>query len=288
MQDMTIFITGATSGMGRHLARDLAVRGATLLLHGRDQSKLDQLAAELTPWASAVRTYVADLADLDQVRSMAARILNAEPYLDVLVNNAAVGGGTDPTKRETSRQGHELRLAVNHLAPHLLTHKLAPLLAAAVRRRQPSRAHAQVVNVASLGQAPIDFGDLMLIDRYEGVHAYCRSKLALIMGTFDLAERLAEHRITVNALHPAHLMDTEMVRQSGFTPAASIDDGVLPTLRMILDSALQNVTGRYYDRFDPAPAHEQAYDRAARSLLNEATHALISGAPTDGLPTPQP
>ncbi|MEU6657629.1 SDR family NAD(P)-dependent oxidoreductase [Streptomyces sp. NPDC046821] len=265
-----VLLTGATQGMGRHLAHLLAARGATLLLHGRDRERLAAVAEDIraqTPDA-AVRTYGADLADLEQVRTLADAVLAAEPRIDVLVNNAAVGGGSDPTARETSRQGHELRFAVNHLAPYVLTRRLFPLLAAS--------APARVVNVASAGQAPIDFDNVMLEVDYEGVHAYCRSKLALIMATFDLAAETAQHKVTINALHPAHLMNTPMVRQSGFTPAASPDDGAKATLRLITDPALGSVTGRYFDQFDEKPAHAQAYDAQARARLAALTTNLTA------------
>ncbi|MCG7523460.1 SDR family NAD(P)-dependent oxidoreductase [Streptomyces sp. OfavH-34-F] len=266
----TVLLTGATQGMGRHLARLLAAHGATLLLHGRDRERLATVAEEIRKQApdTAVRTYRADLADLEQVRTLADAVLAAEPRIDVLVNNAATGGGSDPTVRETSRQGHELRFAVNHLAPYVLTHRLLPLLAAS--------APARVVNVASAGQAPVDFDDVMLEVGYDGVHAYCRSKLALIMATFDLAAETAQHDVTINALHPAHLMDTPMVRQSGFTPAASPDDGAKPALRLITDPALRAVTGRYFDQFDEKPAHAQAYEAQARARLAALTTKLTA------------
>ncbi len=214
-----------------------------------------------------MRTQLADLADLDRVRAMAARIRGTEPRLDVLVNNAAVGGGAAPDRREVSRQGYELRFAVNHLAPYLLTRELLPLLIAS--------APARVVNVASMGQAPVDLDDLMVERDYEGLDAYCRSKLAMIMSTFDLAAELAPTGVTVNALHPAHLMDTRAVRECGFTPAVPVDDGVRPVVRLITDPALATVTGRYFDRFTDSTAHEQAYDIEARARLAAMTRALV-------------
>lgn len=268
--DKTVLVTGATQGMGRHLAIDLARRGATLLLHGRDRARLDEAAAEVRAAGSgaAVRTYLADLADLDRVRTMAAEVREREPRLDVLVNNAVAGGGTDPLRREVSHQGHELRFAVNHLAPCLLTRELLPLLTVS--------APARVVNVASIGQAPVDFDDVMMERGYEGLEAYCRSKLALIMSTFDLADRIAGSGVTVNALHPAHLMDTRGVREYGLTPALPVEEGVRPTVRLITDPALSGVTGRYFDRFTDTSAHEQAYDPRARARLASLTRELLA------------
>ncbi|MCX5104755.1 SDR family NAD(P)-dependent oxidoreductase [Streptomyces sp. NBC_00439] len=268
--DRTVLITGATQGMGRHLALDLARRGTTLLLHGRDPARLDDAAAEVRAAGSgaAVRTYLADLADLDQVRAMAAEVREREPRLDVLVNNAVAGGGAAPLRREVSRQGHELRFAVNYLAPFLLTRELLPLLTAS--------APARVVDVASIGQAPVDFDDVMMERGYEGLEAYCRSKLALIMSAFDLADRIADGGVTVNALHPAHLMDTRGVREYGLTPAVPVEEGVRPTVRLITDPALADVTGRYFDRFTDTPAHEQAYDPQARVRLAALTRELLA------------
>ncbi|WP_093489577.1 MULTISPECIES: SDR family NAD(P)-dependent oxidoreductase [unclassified Streptomyces] len=269
MSSHTTLITGATQGLGRGIALDLATRGGTLLLHGRDRTRLDAVAEEVRAAAPAttVRTYLTDLADLDQVHAMAARIRAAEPQLDALVNNAVAGGGAEPLRRELSRQGHELRFAVNHLAPYALIRDLLPLLIAS--------APARVVNVASIGQEAIDFDNVMLEHDYEGLRAYCRSKLAMIMATFELAAELDGTGVTVNILHPAHLMDTEGVRAYGLTPAVGVEEGVRPTVRLLLDPDLESTTGRYFDRFTDTRAHDQAYDPRARERLMHLTHALI-------------
>ncbi|MFI1158797.1 SDR family NAD(P)-dependent oxidoreductase [Streptomyces sioyaensis] len=269
MSSHTTLITGATQGLGRGIALDLAARGGTLLLHGRDRTRLDAVAEEVRAAApdTTVRTYLADLADLDQVHAMAARIRAAEPRLDALVNNAVAGGGAEPLRRELSRQGHELRFAVNHLAPYALIRDLLPLLIAS--------APARVVNVASIGQEAIDFDNVMLEHDYEGLRAYCRSKLAMITATFELAAELDGTGVTVNTLHPAHLMDTEGVRAYGLTPSVGIEEGVRPTVRLLLDPDLESTTGRYFDRFTDTRAHDQAYDPRARERLMHLTHALI-------------
>src|SRR6266540_3519382 len=114
-------------------------------------------------------------------------------------------GGADPRdgERMESRDGHELRFAVNYLAHFLLTRRLVPLII--------SSAPARIVNVSSAGQAPIDFDDVMLERAYDGVQAYCQSKLAQVMLTFDLAEELRDESVTVNCLHPATYMPTKIV-----------------------------------------------------------------------------
>lgn len=270
----TVLLTGATQGMGRHLAHQLAASGATLLLHGRDTARLEAVIAEIRGQASTaapVHGLLAELADLTDVRALADRVLATESRLDVLVHNAGVGGGTDPTAREVSWQGHELRFAVNHLAPHVLTRRLLPLLTTTAAATGTT---ARVVNVASAGQLPLDFDDFPLERDYEGVRAYCQSKLAMIMDTFDLAAELDPHEVTVNALHPAHLMDTRMVRQSGLRAAVPVEEGVRPTLRLIADREWEGVSGRYFDRFEEASAHPQAYDPTARAQLAALTRRL--------------
>ncbi|MFD4649071.1 SDR family NAD(P)-dependent oxidoreductase [Streptomyces sp. NPDC056723] len=273
MNPRITLITGATQGLGRGIALDLATRGDTLLLHGRDAGRLEAVVADVREAApdATVRTYLADLSDLGQVRAMADRIRGAEPRLDALVNNAVAGGGAEPLRREVSAQGHELRFAVNHLAPYALIRGLLPLLRAS--------APARVVNVASMGQERIDFDDVMLERDYEGLRAYCRSKLALIMATFELGVELEGTGVTVNALHPAHLMDTEGVRAYGLTPVTGIDEGVRPTVRLITDPELGSTTGRYFDRFTDARAHEQAYDKEARRRLMALTDELTGYGP---------
>ncbi|MGW6316398.1 SDR family NAD(P)-dependent oxidoreductase [Streptomyces sp. NPDC055099] len=272
MNQRITLITGATQGLGRGIALDLAARGQTVLLHGRDRARLDAVAAEVRTAApdAAVRTYLADLADLDQVHALAARIRAAEPRLDGLVNNAVVGGGPDPHVRQFSRQGHELRFAVNHLAPYALARDLLPLLSESTP--------ARVVNVASIGQEAIDFDDVMLEQSYEGLSAYCKSKLALIMATFELAAELDGTGVTVNALHPAHLMDTSGVRAYGLTPVTTVEEGVRPAVRLLIDPDLEKTTGRYFNQFTDAQAHEQAYDTEARKRLMALTQTLCGGS----------
>ena len=160
------------------------------------------------------------------------------------------------------RDGHELRFAVNYLAPFLLTRLLLPRL----RASAPSR----IVHVSSAGQQAIDFDDVMLERGYSGVRAYCQSKLAQIMFAIDLAAELAGTGVTTNALHPATYMPTKIVP----SPISSLDDGVQATLRLIADPALDEVTGRYFDQQRERRADAQAYDADARRQLRELSLQL--------------
>ncbi|MGH8975113.1 MAG: SDR family NAD(P)-dependent oxidoreductase, partial [Acidimicrobiia bacterium] len=244
----------------------------TVIAHGRRAAKLDDLRAEMTATAGGGRlnTVVADLADLRQVDRMAVELLDRLDRIDVLVSNAGVGFGAPGAGRELSADGYELRFAVNYLAGYHLTRRLLPRLVAA--------GPARIVHVASLGQEPLDFSDLMLEQGYDGVVAYRRSKLAQIMFTFDLAAELGDTAVTVNALHPATFMDTAMVRQAGGEPMSTVEEGAAATLRLIRAPELDGVTGRFFDRGREARAHPQAYDGDARARLRQASDELVGHA----------
>jgi NAD(P)-dependent dehydrogenase (short-subunit alcohol dehydrogenase family) len=265
LSEQTILVTGATDGLGRAVAADLARQGATLLLHGRDERRLEEAAEGI----GAARTYLADLASLDQVRAMADRIADSEERLDALVNNAGIGTAQPGDgERMESEDGHELRFQVNYLSHYLLTRKLLPL----IERSAPAR----IVNVSSAGQMPIDFDDPMLERGYDGVRAYCQSKLAQVMLTVDLAEELKPHDITVNCLHPGTYMPTKMVRAAGVEPVTSLEDGTAATVRLIADPELDGVTGRYFNGLSEARAEAQAHDADARRRLRELSDRLTA------------
>ncbi len=258
----TVLITGATAGLGRQLAEDLAARDWDVLVHGRDQRKVGDVADAVggTP-------FVADLASLAEVRRLARDVQESVDRLDALVNNA----GIISPERRLSADGYELTFAVNYLAGFVLTLDLLPL----VRASAPAR----IVNVSSVGQGAIDFGDPMLERGYTGMRAYAQSKLAQIMFTFELADRLPPDEVTVNALHPATLMDTRMVRETFGRSMSTVREGADATLSLIADSELGSVTGYYFDGQQESRADAQAYDPDARRRLWELSERLAgSGA----------
>jgi NAD(P)-dependent dehydrogenase (short-subunit alcohol dehydrogenase family) len=265
-----VLVTGATDGLGRAVAKELARDGAEVLLHGRDDGRGEQALRDIRDQTGNdnLSWYRADLASLREVRALAERIAAELGRLDVLVNNAGIGttlpGGG---RRLTSADGYELRFAVNYLAPFLLTRLLARLLVAS--------APARIVNVSSAGQAPIDFDDVMLEHGYDGVQAYCQSKLALVMLTFDLAQELRDRGVTANCLHPGTFMPTKMVLAAGAAPADSLETGVDTTMRLIAAPELGGVTGCYFNRFHESRADGQAYDPAARRRLRELSAELL-------------
>jgi NAD(P)-dependent dehydrogenase (short-subunit alcohol dehydrogenase family) len=263
VSERTIVITGATDGLGKGIASALAPTGARLVLHGRNEEKGQRLIEELRPSATGEFAFRrAELSSLGQVRSLAEALLEEE-RIDVLVNNAGVGTARP---REESADGYELTFAVNYLAPFLLTRELLPLL----QRSAPSR----IVNVSSAGQAPIDFADVMLERGYSGTQAYCQSKLALVMFTFDLAEELEGSGVTANCLHPGTYMPTNMVRDAGIKPATPLEDGIAATVRLIDSDEVEGVNGHYFDGTRESAPHPQAEDPDARRRLRELSQEL--------------
>jgi NAD(P)-dependent dehydrogenase (short-subunit alcohol dehydrogenase family) len=256
-----VLITGATDGLGRALARAADEAGATVLVHGRSEQRIADTLAELSDRA---RSYRADLSSLDEVKRLADEVLAAEPRLDVLVNNAGIGSNVPGGEgRQESPDGYELRFAVNYLSGYALTRRLLDLL----RRSAPSR----IVNVSSAGQAAIDFDDVMLEHGYSGVRAYCQSKLAQILFTFDLAEELDGTGVTATCLHPSTYMPTKIVA----SPISSVDDGVEATMRLMTAPA-EEVGGRYFNVLREARADPQAYDADARRRLRELSDRLTA------------
>jgi NAD(P)-dependent dehydrogenase (short-subunit alcohol dehydrogenase family) len=263
-----ILITGSTDGLGREVARQLAAGGAHVIVHGRSEERGAELVREIeADGRGSARFYRADLASLEQVRQLGEAILRDYDRLDVLVNNAGIGRGSDETRRELSADGHELRFAVNYLSGFLLTHTLLPLL----MESAPSR----IVNVASLSAAPIDFEDVMLERAYAGGRAYGQSKLAQVLFTFELARRLEGTGVTVNALHPATMMPTTMVLQRGGQPRSTIEEGVEAVLQLVTGEDVGH--GEFYNGLRPTRANAQAYDAEARARLWQLSERLTGG-----------
>jgi NAD(P)-dependent dehydrogenase (short-subunit alcohol dehydrogenase family) len=257
LAEATILVTGATDGLGKRIARELAAKGTTMLLHGRSPERLEATLEELRGQTSSqkVGSYLADLSSLAAVRDLAARILSEYDRLDVLVNNA----GIIVQECKESEDGYELTFAVNYLSHFLLTSLLLPLL--------KDSAPARVVNVASAGQSPLDFSNLMLERGYDAMKAYSQSKLAQVMFTFELAERLSGTGVSVNALHPASLMDTKMVQDTFGYTMSTVEEGADATVHLAASPELEGVTGRYFDGTREARADGQAYDPQARDRL---------------------
>jgi NAD(P)-dependent dehydrogenase (short-subunit alcohol dehydrogenase family) len=260
MNGKTVLVTGSTDGVGRYVAAKLAADGAKVLIHGRDQERAKALIDEIRRHGQAEPAfYQADLSSLAETRKLAEAILADHSRLDLFISNAGIGSQNQGPARQTSADGHELRFAVNYLSGFLLAHLLLPLLKASA----PSR----IVNVASLGQHPIDFDDVMITKGYSGSRAYAQSKLSQIMFTIDLAEELKGSGVTVNSLHPATYMNTTMVRAGGITPMSTVEQGGEAILHLAVGDDMAGKSGLFFNGMQQARAHSQAYDSDARERL---------------------
>jgi len=260
MAGKTVLITGSTDGVGRYVATQLAISGAKVLIHGRDKARAAALSQEIKrAGGNEPIFYQADLASLAGVRQLADAVLADHSRIDVFVSNAGIGSQNGGPGRQTSADGFELRFAVNYLAGFLLAYRLLPLLKAAA----PSR----IVNVASLGQHPLDFDDVMITRGYSGSRAYAQSKLSQIMFTIDLAEELRDANVTVNSLHPATYMNTTMVRAGGITPMSTVEQGGAANLHLVSGDDMAGRSGLFFNGLQEARANPQAYDAAARRRL---------------------
>jgi NAD(P)-dependent dehydrogenase (short-subunit alcohol dehydrogenase family) len=265
-QGRVILITGSTDGLGREVARRLAAGGAHIIVHGRNRERGMALVEEIErDGRGRAAFYAADFADLGEVRRFGDAILRDYERLDVLVNNAGLWlPGSD--ERRLSVNGHELHFAVNYLSGFLLTRILLPLL----ERSAPAR----IINVASLAQTPIDFSDVMLEREYSGSRAYAQSKLAQVMFTFELAAELQGRGVSVNALHPATLMDTRMVQEAGVRPRSTVSEGAEAVVNLIMTT--EPGSGQYFNGLTRARANGQAYDADARARLMALSRELAA------------
>jgi NAD(P)-dependent dehydrogenase (short-subunit alcohol dehydrogenase family) len=260
MDGKTVLVTGSTDGVGRYVAGKLAAAGARVLIHGRDGGRGRALADKIKREGRGEAVfYQADLSSLAEARQLADAVLADNSRLDVFISNAGIGSQNEGPARQTSADGHELRFAVNYLAGFLLAYRLLPLLKASA----PSR----IVNVASLGQHPIDFDDVMITRSYSGSRAYAQSKLSQIMFTIDLAGELRGTGITVNSLHPATYMNTTLVRARGIAPISTVEQGGEAILHLAAGGDVAGKSGLFFNGMNQARANPQAYDEVARQRL---------------------
>jgi NAD(P)-dependent dehydrogenase (short-subunit alcohol dehydrogenase family) len=267
MNGKTVLVTGSTDGVGRYVAAKLAADGAKVLIHGRDKERAKTLADEIRQHGqSEAIFYQADLSSLAETRQLAEAVLAEHKQLDVFISNAGIGSQNQGPQRQTSADGYELRFAVNYLSGFLLAHLLLPLLKASA----PSR----IVNVASIGQHPIDFDDVMITKGYSGSRAYAQSKLSQIMFTIDLADELKGSNVTVNSLHPATYMNTTMVRAGGITPMSTVEQGGDAILHLAVGDDMEGKSGLFFNGMQQARANPQAYDAEARQRLRKLSLEL--------------
>jgi NAD(P)-dependent dehydrogenase (short-subunit alcohol dehydrogenase family) len=279
MKGKRCLVTGATQGIGRVAALELARRGASVVIVGRDPQRTPEAVEAIRRESGNpdVEGLVGDLARVAEVRRVAREYASRHPRLDVLLNNA----GALFEQRQVTEEGYERTFALNHLAYYTLTRDLRELLV----RGAPSR----VVSVSSVMQrlARLDFEDLMTERRYSPMRAYGRSKLANVMFTLELARRLQGQGVTATCLHPGMVRTNfgkanltslavkligPLLRPFTLTPEQGADTAVW----LASSPEVEGVTGRYFIRREEQQVNPQARDAAACARLWEVSEQLAN------------
>ena len=269
-------VTGASSGIGKATARELARLGARVIMICRNRERGERALLELQLALGGAKLYLlsADLSSQREVRRLAEEVRKNFDALHVLVNNA----GVYCQSRQVTSDGIERTLAVNHLAPFLLTRLLLDLL----RASSPAR----VVNVgsATYRRGRIRLDDLNLERQYRPYAAYAQSKLALLLSSLELAGRLQGSGVTVNCLHPGFTA-TEIFRD--LPPALrfllgllgrSPDRSARSSVFLASSHRVEGVSGRFFIGERPSVLARHAQDPELRRELWELSEALTREA----------
>jgi NAD(P)-dependent dehydrogenase (short-subunit alcohol dehydrogenase family) len=267
-------VTGASGGIGRWIARGLAEAGCHVVMVGRNGDRLKAAEGWIRQSVPGARTeaMVVDLASLAQTRALGQSLRQRHPAIEILVNNA----GVFLHRREVTAEGHEKVLAVNHLAPFVLTNELLPALAAAGRGR------VVTIGSSTSDRATLDPDNLELARGWNMVSAYRRSKLAQMMTTFELSERSSALGVTANVVHPGAVA-TGLVRAGGPIGIAwrlmapfllTEQQGAETPLFVALAAELDGVSGRYFKRRTIVTPNPRAMDAELRRRVWDETARL--------------
>ena len=233
----TILLTGATDGIGLETAKLLVAAGHHVLMHGRNAKKLKaaQKALLANGGAGRIDTYKADLGSMKDVGALAKSVVKDHSKLDVLINNAGVFKTNDPITKD----GLDVRFAVNALAPYLLTQELLPLLGDGSR----------IINVSSAAQAPVNLSVLSGRQRASDMEAYSQSKLAITSWSHTMGEQYKKKGSgpMVLAVNPGSLLGSKMVKEGFGIPGKDLGIGADILYRAALDDEFANAGGLYYD-----------------------------------------
>ncbi len=267
MNDKTILITGSTDGIGQQCAMELAKKGATVLLHGRNPSRGKAVLDDIKRKSGndAVDLFLADFGSLTDVRHLAGQVIAKYPRLNVLVNNA----GTYAQERRLTADGYETTFAVNHLATFLLTNLLLDTL--------KKSAPAKVVVVSSVAHqnARLVFDNLQGEKHFDAYGAYSLSKLANLLFTYELAERLKDVPVTVNALHPG-VIETKLLRAGfGSLRGGTVEDGAARILRLIASPRVNGVSGKYFVNDAERQSSSESRDRNLQTRFWSMSEQMV-------------
>ena len=265
----TILVTGATDGIGLETAKMLVSMGHTVLLHGRNRSKLASVENEITDPAASGRceSYVVDLSRLADVDKFGRAVAERHRKLDVLINNA----GVFVTPEIITADGLDVRFAVNTVAPYLLTKRLLPIM----------NAKGRVVNLSSAAQASVDPDALAGRRRLSSDSAaYAQSKLALTMWSRELADSVGDDNPVIVAVNPGSMLGSKMVQQAYGVQGGDLRIGAEILCRAALADEFATASGQYFDndigRF--ANPHGDALNPQKRKEIVSLIETILTAA----------
>jgi NAD(P)-dependent dehydrogenase (short-subunit alcohol dehydrogenase family) len=278
MQGKVCIITGANSGIGKATAMGLSRMGATVVMVCRDQARGEEAQKEIKELTGNdnIDLMIADLSSQASVRELAENIQQRYQHIHVLVNNA---GLVNLTRQETT-EGFEAMIAVNYLAPFLLTNMLLDKLKAS--------APARIINVSSDSHESgyINMHDLQSKQQYKFMRSYGQSKLAVVLFTYELARRLQGTAVTVNCLHPGFVathigqngvgkVGRSIVKLIFSNLGISPEDGAKTSIYLASSSEVEGVSGKYYMKGIPVRSAPISYDETLQHQLWDETAKLV-------------
>lgn len=282
MPNKVFVLTGATSGIGKALAMDLARTGETLVIVAREAGRGSTALKEITLATQNrnIDLQLCDLSILSSVRNLAEVLKSRYEKIDVLINNASVYR----KKRILTVDGYEEMFAANHLGPFLLTNLLLESLQAAVQ----SNGSARIVNITAPSTVPLNFDDLQGERNFNSLKTFGATKMANLLFTFELARRLENTGIVVNAIHPG-LARSGLMREGNilmrlFTRAASSPPEKVtgPILQAAVGADFEDTTGKFLHNGKEIEAPTYSLDRTAQQRLWEVSESLTQLTLTKG------
>ena len=278
MRGLTCLITGATDGIGKEAAIELAKKGCNLILIGRNEEKGENVVEQIRKIAENyvdIDYFTADLMLMKEVSRVADEVSRKYPKIDILLNNV----GAYFAFRDVTEEGFERTFALNHLGYFLMTKKLLPLI--------EKSGYARIVNVSSSAHYGIDFefDNIHGEKKYKGFDAYKKTKLANVMFTYELAKRIESKGITANCLHPGfvatkfgnnnNILWRMFIGIAKMMMAISVKDGAKTTVHLACSKDLENTTGRFFANCEVKKGSSKAKNEQHNQKLWEISEKML-------------